>query len=186
MRPVNPSAWGAQARAKSWFSDTSAPLGVRPWSRVGRRIFLRAALILVALGIGGCAGSGKDGLGGQRAEVVSAALSQVGTPYRYGGNQPGRGLDCSGLTYFAHRTAGLQIPRNSREQQRGARPVKVKALRPGDMVFFGDGGVVNHVGLMVDRERFVHASTSKGKVILARFGTPYWNAHFVAAGTYLK
>jgi cell wall-associated NlpC family hydrolase len=143
-------------------------------------------LALVALAVSGCAGSGRDGLNGQRAEVVSAALSQIGTPYRYGGNQPGGGLDCSGLTYFAHRTAGVQIPRNSRAQQRGARPVKVKALRPGDMVFFGQGGVVDHVGLMVDRERFVHASTSKGKVILARFGTPYWNAHFVSAGTYLK
>jgi cell wall-associated NlpC family hydrolase len=149
-------------------------------------VLLAAAIPLAAMAIGGCAGSGRDGLSGQRAEVVSAALSQIGTPYRYGGNQPGKGLDCSGLTYFAHRTAGLQIPRTSREQQQGARAVKVKALRPGDMVFFGNGGVVDHVGLMVDRERFVHASTSKGKVILARFGTPYWNAHFVAAGTYLR
>lgn len=143
-------------------------------------------LAIVALLIGGCAGSGKDGLSGQRAEVVSAALSQIGTPYRYGGNQPGRGLDCSGLTYFAHRTAGVQIPRNSRQQRQEARPVKLRALRPGDMVFFGSGGVVDHVGLMVDQERFVHASTSKGKVILARFGTPYWNARFVGAGTYLR
>lgn len=143
-------------------------------------------LVLASLVMGGCAGSGKDGMSGQRAEVVSAALSQIGTPYRYGGNQPGRGLDCSGLTYFAHRTAGVQIPRTSKEQRQEARSVKLKSLRPGDMVFFGDGGVVDHVGLMVDRERFVHASTSKGKVILARFGTPYWNARFVGAGTYLR
>jgi cell wall-associated NlpC family hydrolase len=143
-------------------------------------------LAIVALSVAGCAGSGKGGLSGKRAEVVSAALSQVGTPYRYGGNQPGRGLDCSGLTYFAHRTAGVQIPRTSREQRQAARPVKLKALRPGDMVFFGSGGVVDHVGLMVDQERFVHASTAKGKVILARFGTPYWNTRFVAAGTYLR
>ncbi|MGE5153989.1 MAG: C40 family peptidase [Bdellovibrio bacteriovorus] len=149
-------------------------------------IWQLCAVAIVALSVGGCAGSGKGGLGGQRAEVVSAALSQIGTPYRYGGNQPGQGLDCSGLTYFAHRTAGVQIPRTSREQRQGARPVKPKALRPGDMVFFGSGGVVDHVGLMVDQERFVHASTSKGKVILARFGTPYWNARFVGAGTYLR
>ena len=143
-------------------------------------------LVLASLVMGGCAGSGKDGLSGQRAEVVHAALSQIGTPYKYGGNQPGAGLDCSGLTYFAHRTVGVQIPRSSREQRQGARPVKLKALRPGDMVFFGNEGVVDHVGLMVDQERFVHASTSKGKVMLARFGTPYWNARFVGAGTYLR
>ena len=82
--------------------------------------------------------------------------------------------------------AGVQIPRTSREQKNRARPVKVKSLRPGDMVFFASSGVVDHVGLMVDRERFVHASSSKGKVILAHFGTPYWNAHFAGAGTYLK
>lgn len=151
----------------------------------GARAGSLALLVLFALGLGGCAG-GRGGLSVERAEVVAAALSQIGTPYRYGGNQPGRGLDCSGLTYFAHGRAGVQIPRTSREQRRGARPVKVKALRPGDMVFFGQDGVVDHVGLMVDRERFVHASTSKRKVIMARFGTPYWTARFVGAGTYLK
>lgn len=155
-------------------------------SGCGWHLILLVLTSTVPLLLGGCAGSGKDGLSGQRAEVVHAALSQIGTPYRYGGNQPGAGLDCSGLTYFAHRTAGVQIPRTSREQRQAARPVKLKALRPGDMVFFGSGGVVDHVGLMVDRERFVHASTSKGKVMLTRFGTPYWSARFVGAGTYLR
>lgn len=145
-----------------------------------------ALTALLSLALGGCAGMGKGRLSAERAEVVSAALSQLGTPYRYGGNQPGRGLDCSGLTYFAHSTAGVKIPRTSREQRAGARPVKLRSLRPGDMVFFGASGMVDHVGLMVDHERFVHASTSRGKVILARFGTPYWNTRFVGAGTYLK
>lgn len=160
----------------------SGPTGSR-WWLWGWRLGL---LVLVVLSLGGCAGSGRGGLSGERAEVVAAALSQIGTPYRYGGNQPGRGLDCSGLTYFAHRSAGVRIPRTSSEQRQRARPVRVKALKPGDMVFFGKGGVVDHVGLMVDRERFVHASTSKGKVIMARFGTPYWTTHFVGAGTYLR
>lgn len=170
-------------RGKSFGFGIHFALGEWRWPLAGWRIWL---LILVALTVGGCAGSGKGGLSGQRAEVVSAAMSQVGTPYRWGGNQPGAGLDCSGLTYFAHRVAGVQIPRTSREQKQRARPVKARALRPGDMVFFSSGGVVDHVGLMIDQERFVHASASRGKVILARFGTPYWNAHFAGAGTYLK
>ena len=168
---------------KSFRFDAHSTRRAWRWISPGWRICL---LALVALAVGGCAGSGRGGLSGQRAEVVSAALSQIGTPYRWGGNQPGGGLDCSGLTSFAHRMAGVQIPRTSREQKNRSRPVKVKSLRPGDMVFFASSGVVDHVGLMVDRERFVHASSSKGKVILARFGTPYWKAHFAGAGTYLK
>jgi cell wall-associated NlpC family hydrolase len=113
-------------------------------------------------------------------------MAQVGTPYRYGGNEPGRGLDCSGLTHYAYRSAGVRIPRSSRDQHRGARPVKAKSLRPGDLVFFHEGAGVNHVGLMVDGQRFVHASTSAHKVALARIDTSYWKAHFVGAGTYLK
>ncbi len=139
----------------------------------------------VMLQLAGCAGSGRGGLTGQRAEVVSAALSQVGTPYRYGGIRPGDGLDCSGLTQFAHRVAGVSIPRTAADQRRQAKSVKGKALRPGDMVFFQSASG-NHVGLMVDGERFVHASTSKRKILISRLNTPYWRAHFVGAGTYLR
>ncbi len=143
-------------------------------------------LLLVVLAVSGCAGSGRGGLNGKRAEVVSAALSQVGTPYRFGASQPGRALDCSGLTLYAHHVAGIPIPRHSADQLRGAHPVKPKSLRPGDLVFFGSRGGVDHVGLMVDADRFVHASMSKRKVILSRLDTPYWKAHFAGAGTYLR
>lgn len=142
--------------------------------------------MLAVLLLAGCAGSGRDGLTGKRADVVSAALAQVGTPYKYGGNAPGRGLDCSGLTHYAYGTAGVRIPRTSRDQHRGARPVRPKALRPGDLVFFRGEGPVNHVGVMVDKERYVHASSSARKVTVARVGTAYWKAHFVGAGSYLK
>lgn len=143
-------------------------------------------LMLLALTVAGCAGSGRGGLNGKRAEVVSAALSQVGTPYHFGGSQPGKALDCSGLTLYAHHVAGIPIPRHSADQLRAAHPVKAKSLRPGDLVFFGSKGGVDHVGLMVDAERFVHASMSKRRVILSRLDTPYWRAHFAGAGTYLR
>jgi cell wall-associated NlpC family hydrolase len=142
--------------------------------------------MLLALTVAGCAGSGRGGLNGKRAEVVSAALSQVGTPYHFGGSQPGKALDCSGLTLYAHHVAGIPIPRHSADQLRAAHPVKAKSLRPGDLVFFGSKGGVDHVGLMVDAERFVHASMSKRRVILSRLDTPYWRAHFAGAGTYLR
>ena len=150
-----------------------------------RLLVLCLPVFLTVLLLAGCAGSGRGELSGQRAEVVSAALSQVGTPYLYGGDQPSKGLDCSGLTQFAHRVAGVSIPRTAAEQRQRAQSVKTKALRPGDMVFFRSASG-NHVGLMVDGERFVHASTSKRKILISRLNTPYWRAHYVGGGTYLK
>jgi cell wall-associated NlpC family hydrolase len=148
------------------------------------RVVLGLVLAWGALALVGCAGTSE--LSEQRAAVVSAALSQMGTPYRYGGNEPGRGLDCSGLTYYAHSAAGVKIPRSSWDQRRDARPVSAQSPRPGDMVFFLTGPKDHHVGLMVDSERFVHASSSSRRVKLAKLQTPYWRSHFVGAGTYLE
>jgi cell wall-associated NlpC family hydrolase len=146
------------------------------------------AMILLAQG---CAGttprsdSVDTGLQGQRAEVVLAALSQMGTPYVYGGTTPGQGLDCSGLVQHAHSVAGLNIPRRSTAQQAAARPVRGASPKPGDLVFFKTGPSQYHVGIMVDRDRFVHASTSKRRVRLANLGQDYWQQRFIGAGTYL-
>ncbi|RKT43046.1 C40 family peptidase [Thiocapsa rosea] len=141
-------------------------------------------VLFIAGILSGCATSRND-LGGPRADVVLAGLSQVGTPYVYGGNTPGQGLDCSGLTYYAHHVAGVQIPRVSIEQLRAATPVPGRQPRAGDMVFFRTGPEQHHVGLMVDNERFVHASTSRREVRLDRLETPYWQARYLGAGTYL-
>jgi cell wall-associated NlpC family hydrolase len=133
--------------------------------------------------LSGCATQRGDGAG-PRGDVVLAGLSQVGTPYVYGGTNPGEGLDCSGLTYYAHHVAGVRIPRVSTEQLRAAKPVSGRRLRAGDMVFFQTGPGQHHVGLMVDEGRFVHASTSRRQVRLDRLDTPYWQARFLGAGTY--
>lgn len=148
------------------------------------RLLLVGGLIVVMLLLASCAGRVCDTCG-KRGEVVSAALSQVGTPYRYGGTEPGRGLDCSGLTQFAHQTAGVPIPRMCLDQLQSAKPVDPRTLRPGDLVFFKIKPGVHHVGLMVDPDRFVHASTSQGKVQLTRLHTPYWTSRYMGAGSYL-
>ncbi|MBK5964430.1 glycoside hydrolase [Thiocystis minor] len=143
--------------------------------------------ILVLAGLSGCASRvGDKDLSGRRAEVVLAGLSQIGTPYVYGGSSPASGFDCSGLTQYAHHVAGLSIPRVAVEQHRASKPVRLGRPGPGDMVFFRTGPGVYHVGLMVDRERFVHASTSRHQVQLARLDTPYWTARYLGAGTYLN
>lgn len=159
-----------------------------------RKVRVRAALYPLVVSaiilLSGCAGSGRDGddagLARKRSAVVAAGLSQIGSPYVYGAESPGTGFDCSGLTYYAHQAAGLSIPRAAIKQRDASKPVSVGNLRPGDMVFFKTGPSSYHVGLMVDQQRFVHASVSKRKVRMDRLDTPYWQGCFLGAGTYLR
>ncbi|MBB4677249.1 C40 family peptidase [Crossiella cryophila] len=84
------------------------------------------------------------------ASAVRSALSQLGVRYVWGGQQPGRGFDCSGLTSWAYRQAGVHLPRVSRAQTVGAR-VQAGDLKPGDLVVWA-GHVAMYVGngLMVE------------------------------------
>ncbi|OBF47058.1 C40 family peptidase [Mycolicibacterium monacense] len=78
------------------------------------------------------------------AEAVRHALTQLGVPYQWGGTTPGVGLDCSGLTQWAYREAGLDLPRLAQEQDVGA-AVDAGSLRPGDLAVW-DGHVAMVVG----------------------------------------
>lgn len=84
------------------------------------------------------------------ASAVRHALTQLGVPYDWGGTTPGVGLDCSGLTQWAYREAGLELPRLAQEQDVGS-AVDRGALRPGDLAVW-DGHVAMIVGdgLMVE------------------------------------
>ena len=93
---------------------------------------------------------------GDVGAVLEAALEQVGTPYEWGGSAPG-GFDCSGLTSFAYRAAGVSLPHSSRAQSRMGVAVSRSELVPGDLVFFGSP--VYHVGIYVGNGKMVHART---------------------------
>ena len=79
------------------------------------------------------------------------ALAQVGTPYRWGGESPGVGFDCSGLTQAAYKVAGMALPRTAQEQYDAGTLVPAGVpLEPGDLVFFGQGTTaIEHVGIYV-------------------------------------
>ena len=85
------------------------------------------------------------------AAAVSWALSQIGTPYVWGGETPGVGFDCSGLVQAAYAVAGLELPRVAQDQfDTTPKLAPGAALAPGDLVFFGGGpGSIDHVGLFV-------------------------------------
>jgi cell wall-associated NlpC family hydrolase len=94
--------------------------------------------------------------------LVSIARGAMGTPYLWGGSDA-NGFDCSGLVQYAYARIGIALPRTSAGQARAGRPVDrdPEALEPGDVLTFGDGSTVTHVGFYVGDAWFIH-STSQG------------------------
>ena len=115
--------------------------------------------------------------------VLMRAISLVGTPYRYGGNTPEGGFDCSGLVNYVYRDMlDLRLPRTSRELAAVQGPrIAPERLASGDLVFFGSGGTVSHVGIYVGEGRFVHAPSSGGTVRLDRLDGSWWREHYSGA-----
>ena len=120
--------------------------------------------------------------------VTLRALSLVGTPYRYGGNTPDSGFDCSGLVnYVFADMLDLRLPRSSRELAAVQGPrLEPQRLASGDLVFFGSGGNVTHVGIYVGEGRFVHAPSSGGTVRLDHLDGHYWRDHYSGAKRVLR
>ena len=116
-------------------------------------------------------------------EILFRAISLVGTPYRYGGNTPESGFDCSGLIgYVFYDVAGARLPRSAAEIDRlDAPPVSRQKLAAGDLVFFRDGGNVSHIGIYVGEGRFVHAPSRGGTVRLDALDGDYWRQHYYGA-----
>ena len=94
--------------------------------------------------------------GGDRATVVQAALTQVGSSYVWGGAAPG-GFDCSGLVMWAFQQAGVSLPHSSQALAHGGQPVPLSDLQPGDVLtFYSDA---SHAGLYIGDGMMIHSST---------------------------
>ena len=102
-----------------------------------------------------------------RDSVVSMARSQIGTRYVLGGSSPNRALDCSGLVKYVMSALDVILPRTARQQAKMGReiPKDLAAMKPGDLLTFGKGKSVSHIGIYVGNGRMVHASTSQHRVI---------------------
>lgn len=86
---------------------------------------------------------------------MATALAQVGKPYRWGATGP-NAFDCSGLTSYAWRAAGVTIPRTSRSQYGGLQRVSRSQLQPGDLVFYNSP--ISHVAMYIGGDTIVEAS----------------------------
>jgi len=115
--------------------------------------------------------------------VLIRAISLIGTPYRWGGNTPEGGFDCSGLVnYVFADMLDLRLPRTSRELAAYQGPrIDKHRLAAADLVFFGSGGQVTHVGIYIGDGRFIHAPSSGGTVRLEQLDTRYWRMRYSGA-----
>ena len=112
---------------------------------------------------------------GQASDIAIHALGLVGTPYRYGGNTPEGGFDCSGLIGYVYRNGtGTPPPRTVAQLGGYGAPLPRSELRTGDLVLFGSA-VPTHAGIYVGNDRFVHAPSTGGTVRLDSLDGPYWS-----------
>lgn len=109
------------------------------------------------------------------ARVLATAKQYLGTRYRYGGDTPAAGFDCSGFVQYVYGRHGVEVPRTSRLQATAGQslPLGVAALQPGDLLLFASTGKgVNHVAIYVGDNRILHSSAGAGGVVYDDLSTP--------------
>jgi len=116
-------------------------------------------------------------------DVAQFALGLIGVEYRYGGETPDRGLDCSGLIrYVFQQVTGVTLPRTAKEQSNVGTRVELADLRVGDLVFFNTRRFAfSHVGIYLGDDRFIHAPRRGREVEVTTLSASYWQKHFNGA-----
>lgn len=115
-------------------------------------------------------------------DILQTALGFRGVPYRYGGEDPRTGFDCSGFVRFVMAQHQLTLPRTTAEQFQIGRRVSAREVKAGDLVFFSTVAPgASHVGLAISKDEFVHAPATSGVVRVERFEWSYWQSRFVGA-----
>jgi cell wall-associated NlpC family hydrolase len=117
---------------------------------------------------------------GEAATAVAAAQSAIGSPYASAGTTPD-GFDCSGLTRWAYKKAGITLPHSSFDQYLEGDDIEQAAIAPGDLVFFDTAGAgASHVGIATSATTVISATSSRG-VIEHPIDDDYWGEHYVGA-----
>jgi cell wall-associated NlpC family hydrolase len=117
------------------------------------------------------------------SELVVQALSLIGIKYKWGGDDPANGLDCSGLvSHVFNEVAGVVLPRDSRSMSKVGTAVDKNELQPGDLVFFNTlKRPFSHVGIYIGEDRFVHAPRRGREVEVSELRDGYWKKRFNGA-----
>ncbi|MEN6567990.1 MAG: NlpC/P60 family protein [Veillonellales bacterium] len=121
------------------------------------------------------------GTNGTGSALINFASNFIGTPYVWAGNSPG-GFDCSGFIYYIFIEHGVSLPRMADAQFNEGASVEKAALLPGDLVFFEtyEPGP-SHVGIYLGDDKFIHASSAAGQVIISDLNKPYYAMTYLGA-----
>src|SRR5699024_9160773 len=112
--------------------------------------------------------------------IVSIAHSLTGTPYSYSGTTPAA-FDCSGYTSYVFRQAGRSLPRTAAGQYSATTRISQSQAQPGDLVFFSQGGGIDHVGIYLGGGSFIGSQTSTG-VAVSTINSGYWSNYVAGFG----
>ncbi|HWD37738.1 MAG TPA: C40 family peptidase [Fimbriimonas sp.] len=118
-----------------------------------------------------------------RSGMAQYAMHFIGTPYKWGGNDPINGIDCSGFVKDMYGRIGVNLPRTAAEQALVGQPIyRLEDLRPGDRLYFWEAarGKIGHTGIYEGRGYFIHSSHGRGGVTTS-FLSPSWRKILVAA-----
>ncbi|KMQ80185.1 Lipoprotein spr precursor [Candidatus Burkholderia pumila] len=124
-----------------------------------------------------------SGVASKASGVVVGALNMIGVRYRWGGNTPDSGLDCSGFVrYVFQDTLGMTLPRRAEEMSRVGEKVTVSDLKPGDLVFFNTmRRSFSHVGIYIGDNKFVHSPSTGNTIRVDDLDDGYWEKRFQGA-----
>lgn len=116
-------------------------------------------------------------------DLLLQAMSLIGVAYRFGGNSPASGLDCSGfIKYVFEKSLKVNLPRTAAEMARAGRAVERNELAAGDLVFFNTRGFRNsHAGIYLGGNKFIHAPRSGKNIEVANMTGSYWVSRYNGA-----
>jgi cell wall-associated NlpC family hydrolase len=116
-------------------------------------------------------------------DLAATALDLIGIRYKWGGNTPETGLDCSGLVrYVFQQVTGVTLPRTAKDMSRLGMEVAASELQPGDLVFFNTRRFAfSHVGIYLGDNQFIHAPRRGREVEVATLDSSFWKLRFDGA-----
>jgi len=127
----------------------------------------------------------KNSISNRVRRIISLAKKKLGRKYVWGAVGQRNTFDCSGLTKYVYQKNGINIPRTSIKQAKYGKYVPRKNLKPGDLVFFDTSkrrkGYVNHVGIYIGNNKFLHASSAKKKVVITSLNKPFYKSRYKGA-----
>ncbi|MEA3419546.1 MAG: LysM peptidoglycan-binding domain-containing C40 family peptidase [Campylobacterota bacterium] len=118
---------------------------------------------------------------GKARPMLKEAKQHLGKRYVWGAVGPAK-FDCSGFTSYVCKKNGISLPRTSIMQAKVGQKIDRKHLKPGDLIFFDTSkekkGIVNHVGIYLGNSKFIHASSSKNKVMISSLNKSFYKSRF--------